>query len=111
MQPGLIIEKGRLNISDKNVLTKKPINILKLFICDLDSKILIHPQALRLVSQNLDLVDSELKNSFEANDLFLSLLIDYGNPERVLRRMNEVGFLGAFIPDFGRRVALMQFNM
>ena len=57
------------------------------------------------------MVDSELKNSFEANDLFLSLLIDYGNPERVLRRMNEVGFLGAFIPDFGRIVALMQFNM
>ena len=25
--------------------------------------------------------------------------------------MNEVGFLGAFIPDFGRIVALMQFNM
>ena len=86
LQAGLIIEKGRLNIRDKNFLTEKPINILKLFICALDSKILIHPQALRLVSQNLDLVDSELKNSFEANDLFLSLLIDYGNPERVLRR-------------------------
>ena len=38
-------------------------------------------------------------------------MIDYGNPERVLRRMNEVGFLGAFIPEFGRIVALMQFNM
>jgi len=111
LQAGLMIEKGRLNIRDRNFLMEKPINILKLFICALDSKILIHPQALRLVSQNLDLVDSKLKNSFEANDLFLSLLIDYGNPERVLRRMNEVGFLGAFIPDFGRIVALMQFNM
>ncbi|MDC3067906.1 [protein-PII] uridylyltransferase [Paracoccaceae bacterium] len=111
LQDGLIIEKGRLNIRDKKFLTEKPINILKLFICALDSKILIHPQALRLVSQNLNLVDTKLKSSFEANDLFLSLLIDYGNPERVLRRMNEVGFLGAFIPDFGRIVALMQFNM
>ena len=111
LQPGLIIEKGRLNIKDKNFLAEKPINILKLFICALDSRILIHPQALRLVSQNLGLVDSKLKNSFEANDLFLSLLINYGNPERVLRRMNEVGFLGAFIPEFGRIVALMQFNM
>ena len=111
LQEGLIIEKGRLNIKDKNFLTEKPLNILKLFICALDSKILIHPQALRLVSQNLYLVDSKLKNSFEANDLFLSLLTDYGNPERVLRRMNEVGFLGSFIPDFGRIVALMQFNM
>ena len=111
LQPGLGIEKGRLNIKDKNFIIEQPINILKLFICALESKILIHPQALRLVSQNLDLVDYKLKNSYEANDLFLSLLTDYGNPERVLRRMNEVGFLGAFIPDFGRIVALMQFNM
>ena len=111
LQTGLRIENGRLNIKDKDYLKRNPINILKLFISALESKILIHPQALRLVSQNLDLVDSELKSSFEANDLFLSLLTDYGNPERVLRRMNEVGFLGAFIPDFGRIVALMQFNM
>ena len=111
LQTGLRIENGRLNIKGKSYLTRNPINILKLFISALDSKILIHPQALRLVSQNLDLVDPELKKSYEANDLFLSLLTDYGNPERVLRRMNEVGFLGAFIPDFGRIVALMQFNM
>jgi len=29
----------------------------------------------------------------------------------VLRRMNEAGVLGRFIPDFGRIVAMMQFNM
>jgi [protein-PII] uridylyltransferase len=31
--------------------------------------------------------------------------------ETVLRRMNEAGVLGRFIPDFGRIVAMMQFNM
>src|SRR5262249_46295644 len=31
--------------------------------------------------------------------------------EVVLRRMNEVGVLGRFIPDFGRIVSMMQFNM
>jgi [protein-PII] uridylyltransferase len=29
----------------------------------------------------------------------------------VLRRMNETGVLGRFVPDFGRIVAMMQFNM
>ena len=43
--------------------------------------------------------------------LFLDLLLKHGNPERALRRMNELGVLGAFIPDFERIVALMQFNM
>ena len=33
------------------------------------------------------------------------------DPVRALRRMNEVGLLGALIPEFGRIVAMMQFNM
>ncbi len=32
-------------------------------------------------------------------------------PEIVLRLMNQTGVLGRFIPEFGRIVALMQFNM
>jgi [protein-PII] uridylyltransferase len=39
------------------------------------------------------------------------LLTSKRDPERILRRMNEAGVLGRFIPDFGRIVALMQFNM
>src|SRR5690606_25358396 len=31
--------------------------------------------------------------------------------ERILRQMNESGVLGKFVPDFGKIVALMQFNM
>src|SRR5208282_5747773 len=33
------------------------------------------------------------------------------SPEVALRRMNEAGVLGRFIPDFGRVVGLMQFSM
>ena len=29
----------------------------------------------------------------------------------MLRAMNEAGVLGRFIPDFGKIVAMMQFNM
>ena len=47
----------------------------------------------------------------EANRIFLDLLLGHNNPERALRLMNEVGVLGAFIPEFGRIVAMMQFNM
>ena len=47
----------------------------------------------------------------EANRIFLDLLLSHNNPEGALRLMNEVGVLGAFIPEFGRIVAMMQFNM
>jgi [protein-PII] uridylyltransferase len=37
--------------------------------------------------------------------------MDSRDPEGVLRKMNEAGVLGRFIPDFGRVVSMMQFNM
>src|SRR5690606_11617102 len=43
--------------------------------------------------------------------IFLDLLLRHGNPERALRRMNELGVLSAFIPEFEPVVAMMQFNM
>ncbi len=108
---GFIVENGRLNVSGKNLFREHPLNILDLFVKALSSQLLIHPDALRAVVLNLDLVDESFRNNVKANEIFLDLLISFGNPERVLRRMNEVGFLGAFIPEFGRIVGLMQFNM
>jgi [protein-PII] uridylyltransferase len=43
--------------------------------------------------------------------IFLDLLLKHGNPERALRRMNELGVLSAFVPEFAPVVAMMQFNM
>ena len=47
----------------------------------------------------------------KAARIFLAMLLDHGNPERALRRMNEIGALAAFIPEFEPIVAMMQFNM
>jgi [protein-PII] uridylyltransferase len=43
--------------------------------------------------------------------LFLDLLTSPRSPETVLRWMNEAGVFGRFVPDFGRVVAQMQFDM
>ncbi|MDP3547644.1 MAG: ACT domain-containing protein, partial [Phreatobacter sp.] len=61
--------------------------------------------------RSLKLVDDKLRNDPAANQLFLSILTSANTPEIVLRRMNEAGILGRFVPDFGRVVAMMQFNM
>ena len=39
------------------------------------------------------------------------LLTSRAGPEKTLRHMNEAGVLGRFIPEFGRVVSMMQFNM
>src|SRR5207248_2885743 len=71
----------------------------------------IHPRALRAVTQSLRLIDARLRENPEANRLFLEMLTSKKDPETTLRRMNEAGVFGKFIPDFGRVVAQMQYDM
>jgi [protein-PII] uridylyltransferase len=71
----------------------------------------IHPRALRRVGQSLRLIDARLRANPEANRLFLEILTSRKGPETALRRMNEAGVFGRFIPDFGRVVAQMQYDM
>ncbi|MEM7074779.1 MAG: [protein-PII] uridylyltransferase [Pseudomonadota bacterium] len=102
---------GRLAIIDERRFLKTPLNLLRLFEEALRTGLLLHPDAMRLVSANLDLIDDKFRTSPEAQKLFLDLLLRHGNPERVLRRMNELELLPAFIPEFEPIRAMMQFNM
>jgi len=108
---GYTLRDGRLDVVDPEAFLADPINFMRLYEEGLRSEILIHPDAMRLIARNLDLIDDDFRNNPEANRIFLDLLLSHNNPERALRRMNELGVLGAFIPDFGRIVAMMQFNM
>ena len=58
-----------------------------------------------------DLITEEVRNDKTASRLFLDILTSRRDPERALRRLNEAGVLGKFVPAFDHAVALMQFNM
>ena len=107
---GFRLEQGRINIIDPEMFLKDPINILRLFEEGLKTGFLIHQDAMRVVTANLKKITSRVRKNSETQRIFMSLLLDYGNPERALRRMNELGVLGAIIPEFKRIIALMQFN-
>ncbi len=102
---------GRLAITDEKAFLKDRLNLLRLFEEGLRTGLLIHPDAMRLVSANLQLIDEDFRNDPQARKLFLDLLLKHGNPERALRRMNELGVLPAFLPEFEPIRAMMQFNM
>ena len=111
MRPGFAENAGRLTFADPNTALKDPLNILRIYEEALRTGILIHPEAMRLIASNLDLIDEDMRENPEAVRIFLDLLLKHGNPERALRRMNELGVLGAFIPEFEPIVAMMQFNV
>ena len=111
LRKGFRDEMGRLAITDDSEFLSQPLNILRLFEEALRSGLLIHPDAMRLVTSNLDLFDDETRADPEAARIFIDLMLKHGNPERALRRMNELGVLAAYIPEFEPIVAMMQFNM
>nr|WP_245875468.1 [protein-PII] uridylyltransferase [Tabrizicola aquatica] len=111
VRKGYKLVQGRIDVTDPQAFLADKLNILRVFEEALRTGYLLHPNVMRLLAANLHLIDDDLREVPEARQLFLDLLLKHGNPERSLRRMNELGVLSAFIPEFEAIVAMMQFNV
>jgi [protein-PII] uridylyltransferase len=108
---GFVVDGEWLTITSEDFFKKNPPALLRLFQVAQQHELDIHPRALRAASLSLRLINQQLRDNSEANRLFLEILTSRKDPETALRRMNEAGVLGRFIPDFGRVVAQMQYDM
>ena len=108
---GFRVEGGRLSVASGSDFKRDPVAMLSLFRTSQQHGLPIDARTLRLVTRNLDLVDGKLRRSREANRLFADILCARENPDDTLRRMNEAGLFGRFVPDFGRVVGQMQHDM
>ena len=106
-----IIDNNRINVHSEHAFEHDPANLIRLFWLADRHNLPIHPDATRLATRSLSLIGPSLRNDEEVNKLFLDIITSKNAPEVVLRLMNEAGVLGRFVPDFGRIVAMMQFNM
>ncbi len=106
-----VIDNNRINIATDDAFERDPIDLIRIFHVALKRKLAFHPDAMRTATRSLTLIDRSVRDDEEANHLFIEILTATDDAEIVLRRMNEVGVLGKFIPDFGRVVSMMQFNM
>jgi [protein-PII] uridylyltransferase len=110
-EPDFIIDTGRLNIARPDVFEKNPVNLIKMFLVAGQQELLFHPDAIKEITRSLRLINGDLRANAKANAYFLDILTAPHSVERILRQMNESGVLGKFVPEFGKIVALMQFNM
>ncbi|HEX8448783.1 MAG TPA: [protein-PII] uridylyltransferase, partial [Allosphingosinicella sp.] len=107
---GFVLDRGRLALPSDDYFREDPVRLLQIFaLADLYG-LEIHPLAMRSAARDSKLVD-EVRDDPRANRLFLDVLTSPRDPETVLRWMNEAGVFGRFVPDFGRVVAQMQFDM
>ncbi|MEO0412189.1 MAG: [protein-PII] uridylyltransferase [Pseudomonadota bacterium] len=108
---GLDVIDRWLRAPDDTYFEDKPERFLTIFEAMDKTQRDIHPDTLRLLRQSHKQVNAKLRRDPYANQAFLNCLASKNDPERVLRRMNETGIFGRFIPDFGKVVAQMQFDM
>src|SRR5215475_9150618 len=106
-----VIDNNRINIADSEVFARDPVNLIRMFRLAQRHVLAFHPDALHRATRSLKLIDKSLRENRQANELFREILTSRSNAEIVLRRMNEAGVLGRFVPEFGQVVSMMQFNM
>ena len=108
---GFVLDRGRISIPSENFFRDEPVRLLELFALAAREGMEIHPAAMRAATRDAALIDRTVREDPRANALFMEVLACINQPELVLRWMNEAGVFGRFVPDFGRVVAQMQFDM
>jgi len=108
---GFVLDRGRISIPSDDFFRADPVRLLELFALAAREQMEIHPAAMRAATRDAVLIDRGVRHDARANGLFMEVLTCVHRPETVLRWMNEAGVFGRFVPDFGRVVAQMQFDM
>jgi len=110
-EPGFHEFGGRLNVDGSETFERDPLNLLRLFRIADRHNLDLHPDAFTLATRAAPQITSAVRRDRQAAKIFLDILAHGRDPQRTLGLMNETGVLGRFIPEWGRIVAQMQFNM
>jgi [protein-PII] uridylyltransferase len=110
---GFVLADGKLLTATGRDFVTEPTQMLRILQVARDRNLELHPLAFRALIRNERRVIS-LRGNPRAAELFMNLMCN-PNPEhadgaRWLAILNEVGFLGRFLPDWARVVGQMQFD-
>jgi [protein-PII] uridylyltransferase len=108
---GFTLVRSRIGVPNDGFFRDDPVRLVELFQLADQHGLEVHPLAMRQAGRDAPLITEGVRRDPRANALFLEVLTSRRNPETVLRWMNEAGVFGRFVPDFGRVVAQMQYDM
>ena len=108
---GFALVDGRLQIPSASLLEERPVRLLSVFAIAQHHDVELSVRAQRLVHQHLHLVDDAFRKDPEAATLFRQLLQSPTRVYRSLAVMDELGLLGAYLPELGRLAGLWQQDM
>ena len=113
LTPQFQVRDGSLEAVNEDLFARQPSALLELFVLLQQNPQLrgVRAGTIRAVGRNLWLIDEEFRQNPRNHRLFLEILRAPRGVTHELRRMNNYGVLGRYIPAFGRIVGRMQYDL
>ncbi len=113
LNPRFQTRNDYLEAVNEDVFVRHPSAMLELFaLLQLNPQIRgVRAATIRAVVRNLWLIDEEFRQNPRNHRLFLDILRAPRGVTHELRRMNDYGVLGRYIPAFGRVIGRMQYDL
>lgn len=105
---GFRFEDGQIHGLSSRVFKDAPRRLMRVFLHAQQRGLRLHPDLAALIRQDLRLVNRVFLADEHVRETFLEILSQRGNVAAILRAMHEVGFLGKYVPEFGRLTCLVQ---
>jgi [protein-PII] uridylyltransferase len=99
---------GEIQAVSNRVFRDAPRRLMRVFLHAQQRGLRLHPDLVQLIRNQLSLVDRAFLADEHVHESFLAILNQRGDVARVLRAMHETGFLGKYIPEFGKMTCLVQ---
>ena len=111
VEDGFRVVGDHLEIPHATHLRQQPLRLLKAFRVAQRHRVELSRTARRLVAENLDVIDERFQRDVAATEIFLEILRSEHRVMRTLMEMNEVGLLGAYLPEWEHVVCRWQHVM
>jgi len=105
---GFRVLDGEIHAQSNRVFREQPRRLMRVFLYAQQRGLSLNPDLAQLLRQQLSLIDRTFLTDHHVHETFLEILNQRGNVARVLRTMHEAGFLGKYLPEFGRLTCLVQ---
>jgi len=107
------IANNQLEAIDSEVFIRHPSALLEMFVLVGSDESIegFRASTIRLAREHVHLIDDNFRNDPENTALFIRLLGCNNHLFTQLRRMGRWGILGAYLPEFGRVIGQMQFDL
>jgi len=106
------IKDGKLRVeNDAQFFAKNPLRMFDAFAFAQAANVPFSHDVNEAINHSLAGVNQDFRASAEAADAFLKLLRRRGRVGHLLRLMHQVGFLGRYLPEFGRISLLIQHDL